>query len=103
MTLRVDSTHNYTNTPGSGRPSVRLESKEAYTHGLFIADFAHMPPGQCGVWPACRSTVFVRIPETKELTARAVWMYGPNWPNSGEIDIIEGANTATKNLMSGHT
>lgn len=30
-------------------------------------------------------------------------MYGPNWPNSGEIDIIEGANTAYTNLMSAHT
>lgn len=33
----------------------------------------------------------------------AVWMYGPNWPNNGEVDIIEGANTAHKNLMSAHT
>lgn len=30
-------------------------------------------------------------------------MYGPNWPDNGEVDIIEGANTALKNLMSGHT
>ena len=30
-------------------------------------------------------------------------MYGPDWPESGEIDIIEGANTAVENLMSGHT
>lgn len=30
-------------------------------------------------------------------------MYGPNWPNDGEVDIIEGANTASYNLMSAHT
>lgn len=32
-----------------------------------------------------------------------VWMYGPDWPTSGEIDIIEGANQATKNIISGHS
>lgn len=30
-------------------------------------------------------------------------MYGPDWPNNGEIDIIEGANRATRNLISAHT
>lgn len=30
-------------------------------------------------------------------------MYGPNWPNDGEVDIIEGANSASYNLMSAHT
>lgn len=37
----------------AGRPSVRLESKVAYDNGLFIGDFAHMPPSTCGLWPAC--------------------------------------------------
>lgn len=32
-----------------------------------------------------------------------VWMYGPNWPRGGEVDIIEGANMAYDNLMSAHT
>lgn len=52
--LGVDSTYVY--EAGRGRPSVRLESKETYQHGLFIADFLHMPPSQCGVWPACEPT-----------------------------------------------
>lgn len=50
--LGVDST-NAVSLSG-GRPSIRLESKEAYNHGLFIADFLHMPPSQCGLWPACK-------------------------------------------------
>jgi hypothetical protein len=35
-----------------GRDSVRLESKIPWSKGLLIADFAHMPGGQCGIWPA---------------------------------------------------
>lgn len=31
-----------------------------------------------------------------------VWAYGPDWPNGGEVDIIEGANNAHTNLMSVH-
>lgn len=50
--LGVDHTNTY--KLDQGRPSLRLESKEAFNHGLWIADFAHMPPSQCGVWPACR-------------------------------------------------
>jgi hypothetical protein len=30
------------NPTGSGRASVRVSSNKAYTHGLFIADIAHM-------------------------------------------------------------
>ncbi|KAG6068455.1 hypothetical protein E4U32_000608 [Claviceps aff. humidiphila group G2b] len=67
-----------------GRPSIRLESKEAYNHGLFVADFLHMPPSQCGLWPA-------------------FWSYGSNWPNDGEIDLIEGANDQHRNILSAHT
>lgn len=50
--------------PAAGRASVRLSSNKAYTHGLFIADIAHMPGSICGVWPA-------------------FWLVGPNWPNGG--------------------
>lgn len=31
------------------------------------------------------------------------WMVGPNWPNSGEIDIIEGVNQQSQNDMTLHT
>ncbi|KAI4112052.1 MAG: hypothetical protein LQ339_000059 [Xanthoria mediterranea] len=69
---------------GRGRNSIRLTSKAQYTHGLVILDLAHMPGGACGVWPA-------------------FWMTGPNWPNSGEIDIIEGVNNQVQNQMTMHT
>ncbi|KAH8675700.1 concanavalin A-like lectin/glucanase domain-containing protein [Xylariales sp. PMI_506] len=40
----------------------------------------------CGIWPA-------------------FWMFGEDggWPNSGEIDIIEGVNSATSNTFTLHT
>ena len=38
--LGVDSN---TVNPQGGRKSVRITSNKAYTHGLFIADIAHMP------------------------------------------------------------
>ncbi|KAI5922598.1 glycoside hydrolase family 16 protein [Camillea tinctor] len=86
--LGVDSNNTYT-TRDKGRPSVRLTSNDEFTHGLFIADFAHMPASSCGTWPA-------------------FWAFnnqddGENWPMGGEVDIIEGANTAERNLFSAHT
>ncbi|EKJ77538.1 hypothetical protein FPSE_02288 [Fusarium pseudograminearum CS3096] len=80
--LRPDSRRKY--GLDEGRPSIRLESKESYQYGLFIADFQHMPISQCGTWPA-------------------FWAYGSNWPMGGEIDILEGANLAYTNIMSAHT
>jgi len=69
---------------GRGRNSVRLSSKATFNAGtLVIADIAHMPTG-CGTWPA-------------------FWMVGPNWPNSGEIDIIEGVNNAVDCASTLHT
>ncbi|KAH8663651.1 glycoside hydrolase family 16 protein [Tricladium varicosporioides] len=70
--------------PSAGRASVRVSSNRAFTHGLFIADIAHMPGSICGVWPA-------------------YWLFGPNWPNSGEIDIIEGVNLAGTDTITLHT
>ncbi|KAF4972681.1 hypothetical protein FSARC_830 [Fusarium sarcochroum] len=80
--LGVDSSRRY--DLDEGRPSFRLESKESYQYGLFIGDFEHMPPSQCGTWPA-------------------FWAYGTSWPDDGEIDILEGANLAYNNIMTGHT
>ncbi|KAH8798338.1 concanavalin A-like lectin/glucanase domain-containing protein [Xylogone sp. PMI_703] len=74
---------NETMDPSSGRKSVRVFSKTTFTHGLFIADVQHMPTG-CGTWPAW-------------------WMAGPNWPNNGEIDVIEGVNSGDTNSITLHT
>ncbi|OCK74731.1 glycoside hydrolase family 16 protein, partial [Lepidopterella palustris CBS 459.81] len=83
--MKVDSTNTYAPPPNSnGRPSVRISSKKTYTHGLFLADIAHMPGSICGVWPA-------------------FWTFGANWPNNGEIDIIEGVDKNTNNKISLHS
>jgi hypothetical protein len=79
--LGVDST---TVNPAGGRGALRVSSKKTYTHGLIIADIVHMPGGICGVWPA-------------------FWTFGPNWPTSGEIDIIEGVNDQTTDSVTLHT
>lgn len=34
------------------RPSLRLESKSTWNGGILVADFAHVPAGGCGAWPA---------------------------------------------------
>ena len=78
--LGVDSTNIF----DTGRPSVRLTSKGTFNHGLFIIDIAHMPGGQCATWPS-------------------IWLTGPDWPNGGEIDIIEGVNDQTTNSATLHT
>lgn len=65
--ISPDTTNKWPNG-GPGRPTVRLVSNNAYTHGLFIYDVAHMPTG-CGTWPA-------------------YWLLGNgplSWPAYGEI------------------
>ncbi|QIW95191.1 hypothetical protein AMS68_000709 [Peltaster fructicola] len=74
----------YKNVQPNGRPSVRITSNKSNKSGLFILDLQHAPGGICGTWPA-------------------FWLVGPNWPNNGEIDIIEGVNDGSTNLMSMHT
>ena len=81
--LGVDNTNSF-DPETQGRPSVRLVSNEVFNKGLFIADISHVPGSICGVWPA-------------------FWLVGPDWPNSGEIDIIEGVNTQPTNSMTLHT
>lgn len=68
----------------NGRSSLRTSSNKVYNHGLFIGDFAHMPDSICGVWPS-------------------FWTFGSGWPANGEIDIIEGVNLNTQNIITLHT
>jgi len=79
--MGVDHT---TMNPAGGRGAVRVSSNKAYTKGLFIADIVHMPNSTCGVWPA-------------------FWTFGPSWPSSGEIDILEGVNDQKTDLVTLHT
>ncbi|KAH7090144.1 glycoside hydrolase family 16 protein [Auriculariales sp. MPI-PUGE-AT-0066] len=81
FTISGDSTE--TLAVGQGRKSTRIESKWSIGNHVHILDLAQMPTGR-GSWPA-------------------YWMVGPNWPNGGEIDIIEGANDILPNLMTIHT
>ncbi|KAJ7874315.1 concanavalin A-like lectin/glucanase domain-containing protein, partial [Mycena olivaceomarginata] len=65
--------------------SVRISSPNSYIYGLFIADIWAMPHGPT-VWPA-------------------YWTVRPNWPDGGEIDVIEGngVGDSTTNQMTLHT
>lgn len=78
--LGVDHTNVYSN----GRESVRLQSNDQFTEALVVLHLSHMPGSICGTWPA-------------------FWTVGGNWPNEGEIDIIEGVNVNTQNQMTMHT
>ncbi|KAH8833270.1 glycoside hydrolase family 16 protein [Flagelloscypha sp. PMI_526] len=79
--LAVDNTT--TLKSGDSRNSVRISSKRKFDGGLFIADFWAMPHG-CSVWPA-------------------YWTLGDNWPNNGEVDILEGVNESRHNQYTLHT
>ena len=80
--MRVDTTDTDAST---GRYSVRITSKKQYDSGLFVFDILHSPYG-CSTWPA-------------------LWLSDPsNWPEHGEIDVVEAVNQATAgNQMTLHT
>jgi len=69
---------------GAYRDSVRITSKEKVKLGsIVIFDANKMPYGQT-VWPA-------------------FWTVGADWPNGGEIDIVEGVHTSVHNQMTLHS
>lgn len=77
--MRVETTP----TVQNNRKSVRIHTKRSYNGAIFIMDSVHMPTG-CGTWPA-------------------FWSNGPNWPQGGEIDVLEGVNDYTNNQATIHT
>ncbi|GAA5839011.1 hypothetical protein JCM5353_001953 [Sporobolomyces roseus] len=68
---------------GDTLDAVRLVSKQRYTEGLYVWDVERMPQ-VCGAWPA-------------------IWSTGENWPNGGEIDIVEYVSHQSMNSFSVHT
>jgi hypothetical protein len=84
--LAVDHHTTIDNIGAAGRNSVRLESIDTFSTGLWIADIAHMPSSTCGVWPA-------------------YWLLGTSapWPSAGEVDILEGINDNIDNTIALHT
>ena len=88
LKIRVSPTVN----PNGFRSAVRITTEsvdlsKSYNGGVFVIDVDHIPEGN-SVWPA-------------------FWMFGPNWPSSGEIDIIEQCNsydfTTSINQVALHT
>jgi len=77
--MSVETTENVT----SERQSVRITTQAQFNGGLVIMDSVHIPTG-CGIWPA-------------------FWTDGPDWPDGGEIDIVEGVNDYTNNQATIHT
>ncbi|KAF8609286.1 WSC-domain-containing protein [Ceratobasidium sp. AG-I] len=77
--MKVDNTSKL----GSGekRKSVRIHSNKQYNTGLFVVDILQMPFG-CSV---------------------TFWTVGDNWPNNGEIDILENVNLSKNNRYTLHT
>ncbi|KAH0581301.1 hypothetical protein H2248_012398 [Termitomyces sp. 'cryptogamus'] len=80
--LRADHTRVHS-ASGPGRDSVRLLSNKQYTTSVTVFNVRHMPRG-CGTWPA-------------------IWTVGADWPNQGEIDIVEGVNDMGPNTATLHT
>ncbi|GAA5835550.1 hypothetical protein JCM11251_002961 [Rhodosporidiobolus azoricus] len=80
--LRVDSWSKL--GYGENRQSVRITSKEKVKFGsVVVIDVDSMPFGPT-VWPA-------------------FWTVGDNWPEGGEIDIIEGVHDQAANQATLHT
>ncbi|CAE6521138.1 unnamed protein product [Rhizoctonia solani] len=77
--IKVDNTTKL--EKGQPRKSVRIQSTKQYDNGLFVLDILGMPWG-------CSATY---------------WTVGDNWPNNGEIDILENVNLATANQYTLHT
>ncbi|TFK30713.1 endo-1,3(4)-beta-glucanase [Coprinopsis marcescibilis] len=77
--MRVETTP----TVPTNRRSIRITTQAVFTGGLVIMDSVHMPVG-CGTWPA-------------------FWTNGPNWPQGGEIDILEAVHEYSNNQATLHT
>eukprot|EP00466_Bigelowiella_natans_P013088 jgi/Bigna1/72538/fgenesh1_pg.20_\ len=80
--MSVDKDGNY-DPNGPGRKSIRVQSRKVFNGGVFVIDLDHIPSG-CGTWPA-------------------FWSVGPQWPDNGEIDILEGVHRNVQDISTLHT
>jgi hypothetical protein len=111
--MRVETTPNVTST----RQSIRITTESQWNGGLFIMDAVHMPTG-CGTWPCVllmfkfdQFLIFDVVHFGLTVSLRFAFFFGfnltlkqgPNWPITGEIDIIEGVNNYTNNQATVHT
>ncbi|OAR01228.1 hypothetical protein LLEC1_00180 [Akanthomyces lecanii] len=81
--LGVDYT-NRLQSSGPGRPTLRVQSKSSFKHGLVITRFSHLPQPVCGGWPG-------------------FWTVGTgHWPTAGEIDLYEGWHLQPANKVAIH-
>ena len=83
-TVYIGVDHTNKVTDNKGRKAIQIRSEKNWTQALFILGLQHMPGGLCGVWPA-------------------YWLNGPDWPNNGEIDIIEQINLDNNDQSTLHT
>lgn len=68
---------------GGMRDAVKLVTKQRYSEGLYVWDVERMPQ-TCGSWAS-------------------LWSTGENWPQGGEIDLIEYVSHQSMNSFSVHT
>ncbi|GAA5923662.1 uncharacterized protein JCM15063_003720 [Sporobolomyces koalae] len=85
VAVKDGKSHIRVSPDGSGptRDTVKLVTKQRYSEGLYVWDVERMPQ-VCGAWPA-------------------IWSTGENWPQGGEIDIVEYVSHQTMNSFSVHT
>ncbi|KAF8134228.1 glycoside hydrolase family 16 protein [Boletus edulis] len=95
LTLRADD-RTVLSPSGPGRKSFRLQSNNTYTTHVAVFDISHMPEG-CGTWPAVWFVFTLYID-----CINTVHEVGQNWPNEGEIDILEGVNNKIPNQSTLH-
>ncbi|KAF7318819.1 putative glycosidase C21B10.07 [Mycena chlorophos] len=92
--VRADSETPLTAT-GPGRNSVRLMSNKTVDTGVIM----RVPPLISSTCQPVVGALFLPICETWP----ALWTVGPDWPNGGEIDILEGVNDNGPNQSTLHT
>jgi hypothetical protein len=90
--------------PGTGKgkdtnnrvATVRMESTQQYTGGIFILDVTKVPSG-CGAWPA-----WWLQGGPEDWSNTDTFYFNQKWPTYGEIDILEQVNGQNWNQSTLH-